>query len=634
MLTQQLDYNMEISPETSSQLATDQNYAELYESCILARNQLIQTANEYRKKTKQPPIELEDVTAIHDNWAELDQGVQAACRDLQDIAAREKKPQASTIIGKVGLAFRSLCRHANLGQTLFSLVPNDAFGISPVLFTGFRMVFSAMHETALYRDAMLKALEELPYVLEDSRDLSKSPVYVQDEGLHRRCSAVFAAVFDTLRQILLWFVKNSFVTSIKLVVDPTGFSDKLTERMADVRMRSQHFWHQVEKISCSLHVQTAKEVHAIAQRTELMELELTRMKLATMGMLEKLDTQPHAIAPSSNNNSSRNTDELLSRLQELVVLQQRISPGPPSPLPPIINLDALLNDFGYEADMIRRDCEDIFQILRPSRRHHLAQGGDFEEERVMAMQNNPRIRAWLVLNRPSLLFLNSRSSAPSQPRSEVSLVCAKITKRLLELHASQQVFPHQRDRRLRGRRSMPFIIPLVFFCGQHHRSNSFEATATGMALNLLLQLVDRGRSLFQPSLGEDPGLGEQFQALLDNPDDLERVLMIFQILLEKLQASNIFIVLIIDGLKLFSRPGTQRELGTREAIEGLVSIFREQVDEGCGPTLKFLFTTTARLEGLEYLFDEEEEILHMPRVIRDTWSDDDPRWKKPMELEF
>lgn len=398
--------------------------------------------------------------------------------------------------------------------------------------------------------------------------------------------------------------------------------------MADVRMKSQHFWHQVEKISCSLHVQTAQEVHAIAQRTELMELELARMKLATMGMLEKLDTQPNAMEPPGK------TDELLSRLQELAIFQQRTSPRPPSPLPPMINLDALLDDFGYDRDMIHRDCEDIFQILRPSRRHNSAQGEDFEEERVVAMQTNPRVRAWLVLNRPSVLFLNSRSGAPFQPRSEVSLVCAKITTRLLEIYESQNLHRHPTQPRRRGRRFTPFIIPLVFFCGQHHRGSSFEQTAPGMVLSLLLQLVDRGRSLFQPSLGEDPGLGDQFQALLDNPADLDLILTIFQVLLEKLRGSNIFVVLIIDGLKFFSRANTEREMGTREAIEGLVSIFREQVGEGSGPTLKFLFTTTARLEGLEYLFDEEEEILHLPRVIRDTGSDDDPRWKRPMELEF
>lgn len=202
--------SMELHLKAPAQLEPFENYKDLYESCIQARNQLVHTANEYRKKKKQPPIE--DVTATQNNWAELDQGVQAACHDLQEIAAREKKPQASSVIGKVGIAFRSLCRHASLGKTLFSLVPNDAFGFSSVLFTGFNMVFSAMHETALYRDAMLKALEELPRVLEDSSELCKSPVFIQDEDLHRRCSAIFAAVFDTLRQILLWFVKNSFGT--------------------------------------------------------------------------------------------------------------------------------------------------------------------------------------------------------------------------------------------------------------------------------------------------------------------------------------------------------------------------------------------------------------------------------------
>ncbi|KAK4213818.1 hypothetical protein QBC37DRAFT_343367 [Rhypophila decipiens] len=626
---------MEFSLEPSSQIPPSRNYSELYESCILSRNQLIQTVNEYRKKKKQAQIDDIAVAATEDNWAELDQGVQAACHDLQEIATRLKNPETSAIFGKVRLAFRSLCRHAGVGQTLLSLVPNDVFGFSSVLFTGFNMVFKAMHETSLYRDAMLKALEELPRVLEDSSDLCKIPVFIQDENLHRRCSAVFAAVFDTLRQILLWFIKNSFVTSIKFVVDPTGFSQKLTEHMEDVRLKSQQFWLQANKISLVLQVQTAQaqqkiaqEVHTIAQRTELIELEATRRQVATLGMLEKLDTQP---VPVNQSSKSFDTDDLLSRLQELVYLQQRPSPRPPSPLPPIVNIDALLGDFGYDPGMVYHDCEDIHQILRPSRRHNSAQGEDFEEERVVAMQSNPRIRAWLVLNRPSMLFLNSRSAAPSQPRSEVSLVCAKIVNRLLEIHASQQVYYQNQGRR--RRKASPFIIPLVFFCGQHHRDNDFVGTAAGLAMSLLLQLVDRGRAVLHSLLGEDQSLGERFQLLLNNPEDIDGIIAIFHILLDKLQGRNIFVVVIIDGLKLFMRD-PKRGVGTRAVMEGLVSIYRNQAGDEAAPTLKFLFASTARLEGLEYLFDEDDEVLHLPRVIHDTWSDNDARWKRPMELEF
>lgn len=185
--------------------APEKNYHELYKGCVTARDQLLQTANEYRKRVKQPPIR--EITT--QSWDELDRGVQAACRDLEALAAQDKKP-ASTSIERVKKVFRSFCRHAGAGQTIVSLLPGDMFGFSSVLWAGFKIVFSAMHQTTLYRDAMFRALEALPCVLEDSSELCKLSKFGNDENLHRRCSALFAAVFDALRHILQWFVRSPF----------------------------------------------------------------------------------------------------------------------------------------------------------------------------------------------------------------------------------------------------------------------------------------------------------------------------------------------------------------------------------------------------------------------------------------
>ncbi len=184
--------------------AAAQDHRELYERCIPARDELLDAANKYRKKAKQPLI---DATTTH-TWGELDEGVTAACGDLEKLTAEDNKKLTGPI-GRVRQAFRSLCRHAGAGQTMISLVPGDLFGLSSVLCAGFKAIFSAMHQMALYRDEIFKALEELPSLLQDSSELCGYMFLENDEALHRRRADLCTAVFQALRHILLWFVKNS-----------------------------------------------------------------------------------------------------------------------------------------------------------------------------------------------------------------------------------------------------------------------------------------------------------------------------------------------------------------------------------------------------------------------------------------
>jgi hypothetical protein len=150
---------------------------------------------------------LIDATTPH-TWSELDEGVTAACHDLEKLAAQDNKKMTG-LTGKMKQAFRSLCRHAGAGQTAVSLVPGDVFGFSSVFCAGFKAIFSAMHQTALYRDEMFRALEELPSLLEDSSELCCYMIFHNNEELHRRRADLYAAVFQALSHILLWFVKNT-----------------------------------------------------------------------------------------------------------------------------------------------------------------------------------------------------------------------------------------------------------------------------------------------------------------------------------------------------------------------------------------------------------------------------------------
>jgi hypothetical protein len=402
---------------------------------------------------------------------------------------------------------------------------------------------------------------------------------------------------------------NPKVTSIKMVVDPTGFAERLKERMDTVKIRSQRFQSQAMKLSLLIQThsvqiqdQTTQEIQAIAARTKHIELQAMQSKVATFDILDKVDGLVR---------SSANAGEFLKSLpnlsQQLNQPQQRCSVS--------YAVDDILRDFCYEADMVYHDCDNILKILSPSRRQ--SAGKEFDEDRVVAIQSNQRLRAWLVLDQPSMLLLNGRCN--SQPKSEVSLVSAKIASRLLEFHHDQEV---------REVRDDPKIIPLIFFCGEHRdwrrdpNGNSAE-----LAMNLLLQLVDRGRDILPPQALE------RFRERT-LPEDIDSVCASLRALIGSLRKRrNVFVVIIIDGIRFFSQP-LWREQQTRKVVSTLASMFRAQ-DQGPSmttPTLKFLFTSPVRTEALEDLFDSDE-ILHIQRSLPGGLPDTDTRCKRLIEFE-
>jgi len=376
-----------------------------------------------------------------------------------------------------------------------------------------------------------------------------------------------------------------------MLIDPEGFAQRLQERVDDVKLRHQLFKSQAMKLSLLLQAQSARlqyettrEVQDIAiraevieTRTQVIEAEMMETKIATLDMLEKLDS---LVRSSLSTKEAPRT--LPSLKPKLAAAGRRKSPSN--------NMieDIILCDFCYDSEMMPTDCGDILRILLPSRRPNSTK--DFDEQRVVAIQSNPRIRAWLVLAQPSMLLVNGRTS--SQPRSEVSVVSAKVAKRLLELHESQRQMGNSLVQR---RASSPVVIPLIFFCGQHRDwRRDPNGNPSELAMSLLLQLVDRGREVL-------PAAALQRFRQVTNPEKISSICSSLRALIGSLK-SNAFVVIIIDGLKFFSQPEERHEQ-TRDVVSRLVSLFRDRPTDA---TLKFLFMSTTRSESLEDLFEDDE----------------------------
>ena len=172
------------------------NYDEIYLPCVNARDDLVVTANKYRKKLKQPPLDIE----TKHSWTEVEESVTTACKELDKLATEDKN-----VSSRIKRAFRGLCRHAGIGQTFTSMVPNDSF--NSVLCGGLKAIFAGLRQAGAYRQQVYKALEDLPYVLNDHA--SRIRIYYFDEELHRLNALLFVAVFELLNHILLWFMRNS-----------------------------------------------------------------------------------------------------------------------------------------------------------------------------------------------------------------------------------------------------------------------------------------------------------------------------------------------------------------------------------------------------------------------------------------
>lgn len=122
----------------------------------------------------------------------------------------------------------------------------------------------------------------------------------------------------------------------------------------------------------------------------------------------------------------------------------------------------------FEPDLVPRDVKYLLRQGTTTLQQKV------QPHRLQAIQDNPRIRAWLSLDSPSLLLINGSST--SHLDLSTSFFSAKVMDTLMQ-QASQQ-------------RKNIEIIPLAYFCVVHKNfSKDVAANPAELAMSLLLQLV-------------------------------------------------------------------------------------------------------------------------------------------------
>lgn len=159
------------------------------------------TANKYFKKRGQTLLQIGDLN----NWTDVESSMVSACDALDALSAQDHNTSGFT--GKIKSAFRALCQKAEIGLTFASMVPSE-LPCSSVLCGGLKAVFTALERSSNYREDVYKAIEDIPYIINDHA------VYIdvnaEDAELHRRNAALYVTLFRLMQHILLWFVKNPF----------------------------------------------------------------------------------------------------------------------------------------------------------------------------------------------------------------------------------------------------------------------------------------------------------------------------------------------------------------------------------------------------------------------------------------
>ncbi|OBS25873.1 hypothetical protein FPOA_06407 [Fusarium poae] len=532
------------------------DYDQLYAGAIQAQHTFVNRVNLLCSKRKLPLLDLADVHS----WSEVEQSVSNACEALEAFSSRDKK-YVPGFTGKLKRAFQKLCRNAGAGTNLTNLVPTDSY--CSVLCGGLKIIFKALEETDRYREEIYNTLEELPFILNDNASFMS--LNFADEDLHRRAAAIYAAIFGLMEVIIDWFLKRSLVTGVKLFANPTGFSDKLKNQMALVKVAAQRFTTRVAILSTEkqegLSQQNLTLMYGLGKHSEQVMAEFGDIR-SRLRVLDKLTEFFDVTAKAE-----LERQQVRLQREEVPQIQE-----------PAVTLEDVLTKWCYEPDLVHDDCTKILRL------QHVP-GYDVDRDLVTTIKLHPLFQSWLTLDESSILFIDTRSHNPTGSL-EMPIVAAETYRRL-------DTFINQHNQEVDD---VAHIIPLAFFVSQHKDlSRDPNASPNELAMSLLLQLVDH----YQDFNGDDLDLVETDV----DPHDIEAILFVFKSLVAQL-SQNTILILIIDDLNPFTQP-LSRKRGMTLVIETLLDIHR---NGDYTAKLKFIFGNSSRNDFSHRIFTEDETL--------------------------
>jgi hypothetical protein len=160
----------------------------------------MEIANKFLDKLKLPVMEISQ----RNDWEAAQLRMEQACTALESVSSRDN--DLSGIKGKMKKAFRSLCKNAGSGKIFTSLIPDDMGG--SIVSGGLNVIFTALEQKEFHRDAVYKALERLPRILNNHVEYTE--LASEDEEMHRRTAKLYTEVLLTLEHILRWFMMDTF----------------------------------------------------------------------------------------------------------------------------------------------------------------------------------------------------------------------------------------------------------------------------------------------------------------------------------------------------------------------------------------------------------------------------------------
>ncbi|KAI2466562.1 hypothetical protein F4781DRAFT_405303 [Annulohypoxylon bovei var. microspora] len=504
----------------------------------------------------------------------------SACNTLDGLSAQDQNTSGFT--GKVKSAFRALCQKAEIGSTFVSMVPSE-MPCSSVLCGGLKAVFTALKQSHNYREDVYKAIEDIPYIINDHAVYID--IHAEDEELHRRNAALHVALFHLMQHILLWFVKNPAVTGMKFFFTPQGFAEGLKDRVADIKKAAARFEKHALFLRNLRNDESMKLQHWMAYKIgeNSEDLAMVRARCEALESMSQLLQQSHREVMEWGKQKLRRLEygsyEDISSIEELRT--------------------SLLQQLAYDQHPLHDDCNSILSIRK-------GLGSGLETERILTAQNHPQLQAWMSLNSSSILLVDGGCAVSSD--CEISYVSAQIVESILQL--SNQA--HDRNST-----SSVFITPLAFFCSRHrNRRRDIFARPKGVVTALLSQLLDQFHGFS----------AKELQACQNDlaADDIESVCRAFRRLIKRLPA-NYIVVLVLEGIDVLM------EEKTRGALRYILQSLLEAHGGKHAATLKFLFTCTTSSESVVDLF-EEWDVLRIPRVPRTSGSYRNFAWKESGNL--
>ena len=381
------------------------------------------------------------------------------------------------------------------------------------------------------------------------------------------------------------------------MLDPLGFTDKLRDYQAELKMASQTFGAHLTTLSRSTELETMQLQYmtAFAQTKIHNQLEaLVKFKDDFEENQAKIEERERRAKVEVLENLHPLLNNIMTALQQRAITEGASSS---STSVPDVNIEKLLTDFLYEPELVVNDCASLVKKFDSK-----GSRVKYDINRISAYNSHPRLRAWLTYDEQSLILLNGRA----EPRadSEVSLFTAKMVERLLA-HYQAQVQTEQQE---------SILIPLVYFCGQHRDwKRDSNGNPEELAMSLLLQLVDRGRHYLDPTTLQDfyhRTTGGNIESICSTFDRLVCSL-----------SRRVILVVVVDGIRYFAQP-TERANNMKDVVSRMLQTYRNDP----AATLKILFTSPTRSDFLEEFFDDGE-LLGMPRDVPEAGMESTQRMK-------